>query len=89
MNQGLPFGSGKKGSGYGRFGGPEGLRSLCSLKAVVQDRFHGRIQTQIPPPLAYPVAGERAWRFVQGLLRMAYGSGLNRVYGLVELIKAS
>lgn len=30
LNQGLPFG-GVKASGYGRFGGPEGLLSLVSL----------------------------------------------------------
>lgn len=88
MNQGLPFGAGKKGSGYGRFGGPEGLRSLCNVKAVVRDRLHGKVQTSIPPPLAYPIDGRRAWAFVQGLLQLAYGAGLERVKGFVDLVRA-
>jgi hypothetical protein len=32
-------------------GGPEGLRSLCSLKSVSEDRFFSLIQTGIPGPL--------------------------------------
>ena len=32
-------------------GGPEGLRSLCSLKSVSEDRFFTLIQTGIPGPL--------------------------------------
>ncbi|KAJ4339416.1 Meiotic Sister-Chromatid recombination aldehyde dehydrogenase, partial [Ascochyta clinopodiicola] len=36
----LPFG-GVKGSGYGRFAGKEGLRSLCNQKAVTRDRWPG------------------------------------------------
>lgn len=50
LNQAMPFG-GCKGSGYGRFGGPEGLRGLCNLKSVITDRFHGWVQTGIPPPV--------------------------------------
>jgi hypothetical protein len=50
LNQSLPFG-GCKASGYGRFGGPEGLRALCNIKAVVRDRFFSVIQTSIPPPV--------------------------------------
>ena len=32
-------------------GGPEGLKSLCSIKAVSEDRFFKLIQTGIPGPL--------------------------------------
>lgn len=49
----LPFG-GAKGSGYGRFGGPEGLRSLCNVKSVCHDGFWGLIKTSIPARLDYP-----------------------------------
>lgn len=65
MNQSLPFG-GCRGSGYGRFAGPEGLRSVCNLKAVAKDksRFIG---TSIPPTIDYPIKnGDRAWAFVKG-----------------------
>ncbi|KAK4704146.1 hypothetical protein P7C70_g2068, partial [Phenoliferia sp. Uapishka_3] len=54
LNQSLPFG-GAASSGHGRFAGPEGLRGLCNLKAITEDRFHGIIQTGIPPKLRYPV----------------------------------
>lgn len=38
--QSLPFG-GSKISGFGRFGGPEGLREFSRQKSVVTDRFPG------------------------------------------------
>lgn len=38
MSQSLPFG-GVKESGFGRFGGIEGLRALCIPKAVTRDRY--------------------------------------------------
>lgn len=37
MNQSLPFG-GVKESGFDRFAGVEGLRGLCNIKSVCQDR---------------------------------------------------
>ena len=54
LNQDLPFG-GTKASGYGRFGGPEGLRSLTSTKAIIVDRWPDLIQTGIPRVLDYPL----------------------------------
>jgi delta 1-pyrroline-5-carboxylate dehydrogenase len=54
LNQDLPFG-GTKASGYGRFGGPEGLRSLTLTKAIMTDRWPSLIQTSIPKVLDYPV----------------------------------
>lgn len=54
LNQDLPFG-GTKASGYGRFGGPEGLRSLTLTKAIMVDRWPGLIQTGIPQVLDYPL----------------------------------
>lgn len=86
LNQSLPFG-GAKASGHGRFAGPEGLRGLCNLKAVTVDRFHGWIQTGIPPRLRYPVRdGEGAWTFVTGLVGIVFGSwrGTGKaIWGLV------
>ena len=37
MSQSLPFGGCKK-SGYDRFAGPEGLRGLCMVRSVCEDR---------------------------------------------------
>ena len=64
----LPFG-GAKGSGYGRFGGPEGLRSLCNLKSICRDGYGGLIKTSIPRALDYPggrAVDERAELAVDG-----------------------
>jgi hypothetical protein len=60
------------------------------LKAITEDRFHGSLQTGIPPLLAYPIRnGEAAWTFVQGLVRFAYGYGVVRRFkGLWELVLA-
>lgn len=54
LNQDMPFG-GVKGSGYGRFAGPEGLRGLCNSKAIVVDRWPWLVQTSIPRTLDYPI----------------------------------
>lgn len=32
-------------------GGPEGLRGLCSIKAVTEDRFFKWVRTSIPVPV--------------------------------------
>ena len=70
----LPFG-GVKGSGYGRFAGKEGLRSLCNMKAVTRDRWYG-VKTSIPPPMDIPLkgsgAGLKAWKMAQGIVWLGY-----------------
>ena len=84
----LPFG-GVKGSGYGRFGGDEGLRSICNPKAVCQDRFPSWISTSIPPALNYPIKGAaRAWQFCEGVVELGYGlDWWSRVGGLWRVVK--
>lgn len=84
----LPFG-GVKGSGYGRFGGEEGLRSICNTKAVCRDRFPGLISTSIPPALDYPIEGaRRAWEVCRGVVELGYGIELyRRAGGLWRIVK--
>ena len=54
--QDLPFG-GVKASGFDRFSGPEGLRSLCLVKSVVTDLLPWlSVPTPVPVPLQYPLA---------------------------------
>ncbi|KAB8336907.1 hypothetical protein FH972_021214 [Carpinus fangiana] len=86
----LPFG-GVRGSGYGRFGGAEGLRALCNAKSVCRDRV-GFMSTSIPPRLDYPgetrQAGTKAkaWEFVQGIVELGYGIGpAAKIKGIVKL----
>ncbi|EAL18834.1 hypothetical protein CNBI0950 [Cryptococcus deneoformans B-3501A] len=90
LNQAMPFG-GVKASGHGRFGGEEGLRSLCSVKAITEDRFFSWIRTTIPRPVDFPLPEDgTAWQFLKGLVGLAYAPTTpGRVSGLVNLVKAS
>ncbi|KPI40669.1 putative aldehyde dehydrogenase-like protein [Cyphellophora attinorum] len=85
----MPFG-GRGGSGYGRFGGEEGLRGLCNLKSVCEDAGWAAalgIQTKIPGVLRYPVEGMRGWDAVRGIVRTGYGVGvMERVRGMRQLM---
>lgn len=83
----LPFGGAKK-SGYGKFGGEEGLRGICTEKSVCYDKF-SFISTSIPKVLDYPIAnGKRAWKFVSSLNRGAYDYSLwERIKAIVTLAK--
>jgi acyl-CoA reductase-like NAD-dependent aldehyde dehydrogenase len=89
LNQDLPFG-GTKASGYGRFGGPEGLRSLTNPKAVVVDRWPWLLQTSIPRPLDYPMRSTvQAWDIASGIVGALYADGWRESFeGIQRLVNA-
>ncbi|TVY81930.1 putative aldehyde dehydrogenase-like protein [Lachnellula suecica] len=70
----LPFG-GQGGSGYGRFAGEEGLRGLCNIKAVCEDRWGwAGISTAIPAQIRYPIPDTaRGFEFVRAVVEIGYG----------------
>jgi len=79
MVQGLTFG-GVKASGYGRMNGREGLRSMCNIKAVVDDRF-----PLSRPNRIFPVAANDYGRF-SGVIDLIYGKGVAQKWrGLTRL----
>eukprot|EP00457_Paulinella_chromatophora_P004502 gb/GEZN01004514.1/.p1 GENE.gb/GEZN01004514.1/~~gb/GEZN01004514.1/.p1 ORF type:complete len:597 (+),score=82.13 gb/GEZN01004514.1/:123-1793(+) len=69
MIQALPFG-GIKYSGFGHFGGKEGLQGFSRVKSVVTDRFP--IIVAPPPFLLYPMH-EKAHLLTQEAVRIVYG----------------
>ncbi|KAK9460222.1 Aldehyde/histidinol dehydrogenase [Lipomyces oligophaga] len=69
----LPFG-GVRDSGYGKFGGEEGLRALCLTKSICTDRYPG-ISTTIPKIVDYPLPTSlKPWKFVEAMNVTAYAS---------------
>lgn len=87
----LPFG-GVRGSGYGRFGGEEGLRGLCNIKSVCEDAWWARllsIKTDIPSLLQYPVSARNGYRACEGIVRTGYSqSWSDMLAGVVDLVQA-
>lgn len=90
LNQGLPFGGIKASGNGGRFGGPEGLLSLTTTKAVTEDRFFSLVKTAIPGPVHYPHKDTaKAQAFVVGLASFFGGTWKQASQGIGKLIKAS
>lgn len=83
----LPFG-GLNGSGYGKFGGEEGLLGLCNAKSICYDKLPF-VSTQIPKPLDYPIKStSKAWEFVRALNTGAYTSSLwERIKSIFSLAR--
>jgi acyl-CoA reductase-like NAD-dependent aldehyde dehydrogenase len=80
----LPFG-GVGGAGYGRFAGEEGLRGMCNVKAVCDDRWGwAGVKTAIPKPMRYPIPDtDKGYGFCESVLQIGYGIGFRgRLRGL-------
>lgn len=85
--QSLPFG-GVGISGYGRFGGPEGLRAVCHQKAITEDRWPLLIQTFLPPVLQYPMTNVGdAIVVTRDLVNIIYHGWTGRVKAVFEIVK--
>ncbi|EMF17540.1 ALDH-like protein [Sphaerulina musiva SO2202] len=72
----LPFG-GTRGSGYGKFAGIEGLRSVCNAKSVCVDKWPSLVTTAIPANLDYPMR-KNAWHVSRGVVEVGYGESWGR-----------
>jgi acyl-CoA reductase-like NAD-dependent aldehyde dehydrogenase len=80
MAQDLTFG-GVKASGYGRMNGREGLRSMCNIKSVIDDRIPITRANKL-----YPVDASLYRRF-SALIDLIYGRGIRRRWrALVKLL---
>jgi acyl-CoA reductase-like NAD-dependent aldehyde dehydrogenase len=80
MAQDLTFG-GVKESGFGRMNGRDGLRSMCNVKAVVDDRFPLNQANEM-----YPVT-RRQYGTFGGMIELVYGRGLKQRWrGLMKLL---
>lgn len=86
--QSMPFG-GTKNSGYGKYGGIEGLRECCLVKSISQDRFFKALKTPFPKALRYPVA-PNATEFTCEINDLLYRSGIiSKVDNIRQLIGMS
>ncbi|KAG0352809.1 Meiotic Sister-Chromatid recombination aldehyde dehydrogenase, partial [Gamsiella multidivaricata] len=85
--QSLPFGGVGK-SGYGRFGGPEGLRAVCHQRSITVDRWPMLIQTFLPPVLQYPMnnVGD-AIVVTRDLVNIIYAGWVGRIKSVFEIVK--
>jgi acyl-CoA reductase-like NAD-dependent aldehyde dehydrogenase len=82
MAQDLTFG-GIKQSGFGRINGRDGLRAMCNVKSVLDDRFPFTF-----PSKAYPVAA-KTFGTTQGALKLIYGRGVGRrLRGLGRMLRS-
>jgi acyl-CoA reductase-like NAD-dependent aldehyde dehydrogenase len=76
----LTFG-GVKQSGFGRLNGREGLRAMCNVKAVLDERFPITFASKL-----YPVSA-RDYTLTRATLQLIYGRGLGRLRALGRILR--
>jgi acyl-CoA reductase-like NAD-dependent aldehyde dehydrogenase len=87
----LPFG-GVRGSGYGRFAGEEGLRGLCNIKSICEDKWGwAGVKTAIPKQIRYPIPDTtKGFGFVKSVNELGYGTGISgKIAGLRGILRNS
>ena len=83
MAQELPFG-GERGSGFGRLNGREGIRALCNVRSLLEDR----LPLHVPAKL-FPVS-EHDYAITRGVIRTIYSKGVKaKARALGELASAA
>ena len=84
----LPFGGYPGKSGYGKFGGSEGLLGLTNSKSISYNKFSW-LKTKIPGKIDYPIQNNNsAWWFIKNLNALSYAdSGWERIKSILNLCK--
>ena len=80
----MPFG-GQRDSGFGRFGGPEGLQAFSRTKLVIRDRFP--LLTRAPKIFDYPQSNITVSVF-KAIIRLFYSKSLtDKLAALWKMIR--
>lgn len=84
----LPFGGYPGKSGYGKFGGSEGLLGLTNCKSISYNKFSW-LKTKIPGKIDYPIQNNKsAWWFIKNLNSLSYAdSNWQRFKSILNLCK--
>lgn len=84
----LPFGGYPGKSGYGKFGGSEGLLGLTNSKSISYNKFSW-LKTKIPGKIDYPIQNNKsAWWFIKNLNSLSYAdSNWERFKSILNLCR--
>ena len=84
----LPFGGYPGKSGYGKFGGSDGLLGLTNQKSISYNKL-SMLKTKIPGKIDYPIKNNRsAWWFIKNLNLLSYaGTNADRIKAIFNLCR--